>query len=110
MHPVIEKNRKQIAEMCRRFGVDRLYLFGSAAAGGFRATDSDFDFLVAMSDRRPTPGYADRFLSFADALEKLLGRRVDLVSEESIRNPYFRHEVERTRQLLYGRSLEEAAV
>lgn len=110
MHPSVEQKRDQIADLCRRFGVDRLYLFGSAAAGGFKPEESDFDFLVEMSDRRPTRGYADRFLSFADALEGLLGRRVDLVSDQSIRNPYFRQEVERTRQLIYGRSLEEAAV
>jgi predicted nucleotidyltransferase len=60
------------------------------------------DFLVSLKDREPTGRYAERFLGLGEALERLFGRRVDLVTEESIRNPYFRHEVESTRQLVYG--------
>ena len=62
-----------------------------------------------MSDRQPTGGYADRVLGFADALEQLLGRRVDLITEESIRNPYFRREIDATRQPVYERAEQEAA-
>ena len=68
------------------------------------------DLVVSMADRLPTGTYADRFLDFAEAVEGLLGRRVDLVSEPAIRNPFFRREIEATRQLVYGRPLEEAAV
>lgn len=110
MHPLIERKREQIAELCRRYGVESLYLFGSAATGEFNPDASDFDFLVMMADRQPTLAYVDRFLDFADALEGLLGNSVDLVSEDAIRNPYFRREVERTRQLIYGRPLKELAV
>ena len=46
-------------------------------------------------------GYADAFLVFADALEQLLGRKVDLLTERMIRNPYFRATVEASRQTVY---------
>ena len=46
-------------------------------------------------------GYADAFLDFADALEQLLGRKVDLLTERMIRNPYFRATVEASRQTVY---------
>jgi predicted nucleotidyltransferase len=68
------------------------------------------DFLVRFLDRRPTGEYADRYLDLADSLERLFQCRVDLVTEESIRNPYFRREIEATRQRLYERPREEVAV
>ena len=79
-----------------------MYLFGSATGDGFNPKASDLDFLVSLKDRAPTGQYADRYLGLGDALEKLFERRVDLVTEESIRNPYFRSEVEATRKLIYG--------
>jgi len=53
--------------------------------------------------------YADRVLGFAEALEKLFGRRVDLITEESMRNPYFRSHVQATRQIVYEKPDQEAA-
>lgn len=109
MTALIEQHLSALSVLCRRHGVERLYLFGSAA-GGRSERPGDLDFLVEMRDRQPTASYADRYLDFADELERLFGRRVDLVSEESIRNPYFRREVEATRELVYGRPREEAPV
>lgn len=106
---LIEQRREAVVELCRRFRVRRLYIFGSAAADRFDPDRSDLDFLVAMDDRRPTGTYADRVLDLADALEQLFGRHIDLVTEESIRNPYFRREIEATRCLVYERAHDEAA-
>ena len=110
MVAVIEQKKTALAELCRRYRVERLYLFGSALSGRFDARCSDLDFLVRFSDRQPTGEYADRYLGFAEALERLFDRPVDLVTEESIRNPFFRHELEATRQLLYEQPSEEASV
>jgi predicted nucleotidyltransferase len=109
MNPVIAQHRQAISALCRQFGVRRLYLFGSATTERFDARRSDLDFLVAMSDRQPTGGYADRVLAFADALERLLGLHVDLITEESVRNPYFRREIDATRRLVYEHPEQEAA-
>ena len=106
---LIEQHRSGLAELCRRFGVRRLYVFGSAASDRLQPS-SDVDFVVDMADRQPTGSYADRYLDFGDALEHLLGRRVDLVTEHAMRNPYFRREVEATRRLVYGQPGEEAAI
>lgn len=107
---LIEKKRGELAELCRRYGVERLYLFGSAATGRFRSPSSDLDFIVEMADRQPNAAYADRYLAFAEELERLFERPVDLITEQSIRNPYFRREIDATRQLVYGQPREEAAV
>lgn len=109
MISLVENRKGELGALCRRYGVARLYVFGSGAGDRFDPERSDLDFLVRMGGREPSGTYADRVLEFADALERLFQRRVDLVTEESIRNPYFRREVESTRQLLYEEPNQEAA-
>lgn len=109
MTELIETHSAALSDLCRRYGVERLYLFGSAASDRLHDS-SDLDFVVEMADRQSDPDYADRYLGFAEELERLFGRRVDLVTEQSIHNPYFRREVEATRQLVYAQRPEEAAV
>ena len=81
-----DQSLDDLAELCETFGVGRLELFGSAGTQEFGEA-SDVDFIVKFADR--SPGYADRYLDFAEALEELLGREVDLVTERSIQNPFF---------------------
>jgi predicted nucleotidyltransferase len=99
--------RGLLADLCQRFRVERLYLFGSAADERFDSKRSDLDFLVTLQDQPPGE-YADNYLGLAHALEELFGRPVDLVTERSIRNPYFRETVFAARQLLYDRRDEKA--
>ena len=109
MVSMIEHKRVALVELCRRYRVEKLYLFGSAASDDFDTECSDLDFVVCFADRAPTGEYADRYLGFADDLERLFDRPVDLVTVQSIRNPYFRCEVESTRQLIYEQPHKETA-
>jgi uncharacterized protein len=82
MHPTIDEKRKDLAELCRRFGVARLEVFGSAA----RATDFDLaasgvDFLVEFGLQEND---LNCFLDFKEALEALLTRSVDLVDRKAV--------------------------
>jgi predicted nucleotidyltransferase len=109
MNIIVEQNQDAIRQLCRQFRVDQLYLFGSATDGRFQSERSDLDFLVTL-EQRPSGDYADDYLGLAAALEKLFQRPVDLVTERSIRNPYLRETILRTRQLLYdGRDEKIAA-
>lgn len=109
MSELIHQQQHALRELCRRFRVDRLYLFGSASDGRFQPDRSDLDFLVAL-EQRPSADYADDYLGLANALEQLFQRPVDLVTERSVRNPYLRETILRTRQLLYdGRDEKVAA-
>lgn len=97
----IQQHREDLEALCRRFGVRRLEVFGSAATGRFHAESSDLDFLVELQS--PTgPGYADRYFGLLEALEALLGRPVDLVIAFALNNPYFRESIEETRTVLYA--------
>lgn len=100
MHPLILDNLEAIRALCREYGVSRLDVIGSAADGRFVTDLSDVDFVVTFAETH-RPGYADRYLGLADALETLLRRPVDLIVERAVRNPYFRTEVEASRQLIY---------
>ena len=82
----------QLPALCRRFGVARLDIFGSAVTGRFDPARSDLDFLVTFDPASEAGGLRDYF-AFADALEGLFGRRVDLLSEQSLGNPYLRRRV-----------------
>ena len=97
-----EKTVEAVQVLCRWHGVHRLYVFGSAARGDFDPERSDVDFLVVFRDREPTGAFADRYLGLAGDLEDLLGRRVDLITLESIRNRFFMREVEENRELIYA--------
>lgn len=97
----LDRYRTEVAALCRRHGVRRLDLFGSAAAGRDRPGESDLDFLVEFAS--PESGrYADAYFGLMEDLERLFQRPVDLVIDSAIRNPYFRQSVERTKVLLYA--------
>jgi predicted nucleotidyltransferase len=100
MIDLIEQNRAALADLCRKFKVQRLDVFGSATSNQFDPARSDIDFLYTLQPVGPGK-YADNFFGLADALESLLCQRVDLVCDKYVRNPYFRQSIEESRQPLY---------
>lgn len=100
MYQVTDDQRARIAELCRRFGVRRLDLFGSAARGDFEESHSDVDFLVEFVDDGEGPGL-DAHFGLKAGLEALLGRPVDLVMPDAVTNPYVRADIARHRTTGY---------
>jgi predicted nucleotidyltransferase len=100
--PEVVARRTEIEVLCRRLGVKRLEVFGSAATGAFHSEDSDLDFLVEFERTELGSQYADRYFELIESLEELFSRPVDLVIASAIRNPYFLESVERTKALLYA--------
>lgn len=98
---LIETHRTDIAELCRRFHVSRLDVFGSAARGfDFDPDRSDVDLVVTYRSGHH-PGIAE-YQDLRDALADLLGRPVDLVMEAAVENPFIRAGIERSRQAIYA--------
>ena len=84
MHPSIEQHRAEIAELCRRYAVRRLEIFGSAARGSdFDPARSDADFLVEFEPGSGLPALR-QFFGLADDLELVLGRPVDLLTRSAV--------------------------
>ena len=101
IHPLVQARLPELTPICRRFGVRRLDLFGSAAEGRFATEYSDLDFLVEF-DPSLHSGHANRYFGLLAELEDLFARPVDLVEAGAVRNPYFRRRVEQSRTLLYA--------
>ena len=102
MHAAIADKKEELAELCRRYDVVRLEVFGSAARGtDFDPERSDADFLVEFdpdSELRPFHQYFD----FRDALHRALGRSVDLVESGAVHNPYLRAAINKSRETVYA--------
>lgn len=96
----IDSFRPRIAEICRRYRVSRLDLFGSITSADFDAGRSDLDFLVDFADAGPE-GAADRYFGLRDALQDMVGQPVDLVVRRAVRNPYFLKSADSRRLNLY---------
>ena len=101
MTHVLEGHRPELVELCRKYRVRRLDVFGSAARGDFNEHSSDVDLLVEFDDM-PHADRADAYLGFLMAVEALLRRRVDLVELGAVRNPYLRRGIEESRELVYA--------
>lgn len=100
MH-LITDNLQDLFVLCRKYKVSKLYAFGSILTPRFNK-DSDVDILVNFNEEIDHNNYADNFFDLYHALKSLFGRDVDLVDETSVKNPYFKEELEETKYLIYG--------
>jgi uncharacterized protein len=98
---IIEKNIDSIINICKQHKVKELYLFGSILTSKFNK-DSDIDMLVQF-DNIDILEYSDNYFDFKENLEKLLGREIDLLENQAIRNPIFRKILDRDKKIVYDR-------
>ena len=101
MDATVAQRRSEIADLCRRFRVQRLELFGSAAGDRFDREESDLDFLVEFLPLADGE-HADAYFGLRESLEALFGRPIDLVMARASRNRYFLEAIEPTRTLMYA--------
>ncbi|MDX5339939.1 MAG: nucleotidyltransferase domain-containing protein [Cyclobacteriaceae bacterium] len=97
---LLKTNREAINALCEKHKVSKLYAFGSVLTSAFDE-ESDVDFLVEFQ-RTDIPDFASNYFELQFALEDLLEREVDLIEYSAIRNPYFKEEVDETKELIYG--------
>jgi hypothetical protein len=108
MIAALEQHAAEIVHLCRQYGVRRLEVFGSAANGEFDPAKSDIDLLVDF-DAANDANLFHRYFGLMEDLERLLGRKVDLVSTGALRNPYLIAAIDQSRQTVYAAPLAEAA-
>ena len=88
----------QLAELCQRYGVTELSLFGSAVRGEM-GPDSDIDVMVEFDPAARIGIF--KFESLVEGLEALVGRKVDLVTKRGLK-PWVRPEVLREARVIYA--------
>jgi hypothetical protein len=98
---IIERNIDSLISLCKQHKVKELYTFGSILTSKFNK-DSDIDLLVQF-DNVDILQYADNYFDFKEKLEALLGRDVDLLENQAIRNPIFRKILDRDKKIVYDR-------
>lgn len=95
---LIKDNIRKIVSLCKKHKVEKLSVFGSILTPRFN-DQSDVDLLVSFN-KAEVEDYFDNYFDFKYALEALLGRDVDLLEEQTIRNPYLRKTVDATKPLI----------
>lgn len=99
----IKKYREGLIDLCNNNSVvNKLYFFGSVLSSGFDDATSDIDVLVEVTDLPPVER-GELLIALWDNLELLFNKKVDLLTENSLRNPFFKKEVEQTKKLIYDR-------
>ena len=101
MHSSINQYKLDISNICKRYRVTKLDVFGSAAReNDFNPANSDADFLIEFSAEVQV-GLSE-FMGIKTELERLLGRKVDLLEPEAIVNPYVLASIKRNRETVYA--------
>lgn len=96
----LKKHKKSITRLCKKYFVQKMYVFGSYAKETMHA-GSDVDMLVYFKKDLPLIDYADNFFDLKYELEEVLGKTVDLVSGKPMSNPYFIDDINKTKLLIY---------
>ena len=99
MHQIISEHIDQIKSLCISHNVKLLYAFGSVCTIHFNE-NSDIDLLISFNPMDHTD-YADTYFELAEEFENLFHRSVDLLTDKSIKNPYFIDNLNKTKTLLY---------
>jgi predicted nucleotidyltransferase len=99
MDTISSPSTEALGQLCRRWRIAELALFGSVARGTARA-DSDIDLLVTFEPDAPWSTLD--LVDLREELVALFGRPVDLVEEHAIRNPYRKMTILRDKSVLYA--------
>ena len=106
----INKYREGLVDLCTsNKAINKMYFFGSVLSSKFDEDTSDIDILVEVADLSPEER-GENLIALWDNLELLFDRKVDLLTEQSLRNPFFRKEVEQTKKIVYDRQSHQVFI
>jgi uncharacterized protein len=102
----ILKRPDVFVSLCAKSGVRVLFAFGSAISDSFDYEDSDVDLLVDIDEPDPV-NRGEKIMSLWDDVEAFFGRKVDLLTNDSVRNPYLKNHIDSTKVLIYDRAQQK---
>lgn len=100
MNKIIGEKLEFIKELCLHYGVKSLYVFGSGSTNKFNE-DSDLDFLISFSNELSIEDYTENYFTIHYKLQELFNKKIDLVTEKSLQNPFFIQSVNQSKLALY---------
>lgn len=101
LQQIIHQQENDFNKLCESHSVKSVYGFGSSVSNKFDEQKSDIDLLVEINEIDPIKR-GDKLLSLWDNFELFFKRKVDLITESSIKNPYLRKSIDSTKILIYG--------
>ena len=96
----IDNKIEDLRRLCTMYNVEKMYLFGSALNSIFN-NSSDVDLLVKFKEIELVD-YFDNYMNFKEKLESLFGREVDLLEEQTLKNPILIESINKSKELVYG--------
>jgi uncharacterized protein len=109
LHPYIQNYLPSLERIFNKYKIEKVFLFGSLANGQFEAGSSDVDMQVSFSKDASISEKGQGFLNLYIELNELFGKKVDLITDDPIRNPFLRNSIERSKILIYDRTGAKAA-
>ncbi len=101
MNKIITEHKKEVTKIFKAHKIEKAFLFGSINTKEFHAK-SDIDFLILFKKNIPPLEKGELWWNLHDKLRNLFNREIDLVTESSLKNPYFIKEINNTKELIYG--------
>jgi predicted nucleotidyltransferase len=99
MNKIVTDRIDELKQLCNIFSVKSMYVFGSVCTDKFN-DQSDIDILISF-DKLSVDQYTDNYFDLHYRLQDLFGRKIDLLTDKSLSNPYFIKGLEQTKQLIY---------
>jgi uncharacterized protein len=109
-HPFLEVKLNELNKLCTAYKVKRLYAFGSIVTDHFNEKESDVDLQVELLPIADPVEKGLTLLEFWNALELLFGKKVDLLTEQPIHNPYLKEALESSKILVYECASQEVLI
>ena len=103
IQPFLQQKLSVLIPLFKQYNVSTAYAFGSVTTDKFNSK-SDIDLLVDFDETMEPAERGEMIWQMWDDLEKIFKRRVDLVTEKSLTNPYFIEELNEKKMLLYGKA------
>ena len=100
MNKIIADKIDELRRLCHEYHVKSMHVFGSVCTDKFN-DNSDIDILISF-DSLSVDQYTDNYFDLHYKLQDLFGRKIDLLTDRSLSNPYFIKGVEQTKQLIYA--------
>jgi len=100
IHADIQKQLPMVIQLFEKYKINQAFLFGSAVTDKFNEK-SDVDILVNFKDEVPPLEKGEALLDLQIALEDALHRNIDLITENSLKNPYFIQEINEKKVKIY---------
>ncbi len=97
----VDIQQDEIAAVCRQYGIERLFVFGSAIREDFKPGKSDIDLLVEFGPIDVTKKF-HVYLDAREAFRRIFNVDVDLVMRGAVKNKVIAKEVDRTKKLIFA--------